>query len=134
VPPRYFTRAEAVATLEIVRPLAERLVRHRRLAVEAQAKRNALALRVAGNGGGLAPRDLADLDEQIAVELQGIARCVNAIHEVGAVVKDADSGLVDFPARIEGAEAYLCWQVGEDGIDYWHGIEEGFSGRKALDP
>jgi hypothetical protein len=132
--PRYFTRDEATAELETVRPLAERLVRHRKRAARAQSRRKELALRVAGNGGGLDPRELHELDEQIAVELKGVARCVNAIHELGAVVKDADSGLVDFPARIGGTDAYLCWQVGEAGIEYWHGMEEGFAGRKALDP
>ena len=134
MPPRHFTRDEANALLETVRPLVERLVEHRRRSAEAQARRAALSLHVAGNGGGLDPRELVELDEAMAVELQGVARCVNAIHELGAVVKDADSGLVDFPARVEGTEAYLCWQLGEDAIDFWHGIEEGFAGRKRLDP
>jgi hypothetical protein len=49
-------------------------------------------------------------------------------------VKDPDTGLVDFPARLAGAEAFLCWRLGEDEIDHWHGIDEGFSGRKPLDP
>jgi hypothetical protein len=49
-------------------------------------------------------------------------------------VKDADTGLVDFPAQVAGAEAFLCWRLGEDEIAYWHGIDEGFPGRKPLDP
>jgi hypothetical protein len=59
---------------------------------------------------------------------------VNAIHELGGVVKDLDTGLVDFPARLAGVVAFLCWRLGEDEIDHWHGIDEGFSGRKPLDP
>jgi hypothetical protein len=43
-----------------------------------------------------------------------------------------DLGLVDFPARLEGREVNLCWRLGETRIDYWHGLEEGFSGRKPL--
>jgi len=56
------------------------------------------------------------------------------VRELGGECKDIDTGLVDFPARIEGVEAFLCWQLGEEQIDYWHGIEEGFAGRKPLDP
>ena len=48
------------------------------------------------------------------------------------VVKDLDRGLVDFPALREGEEVLLCWQVGEDEVAFWHGLDEGFAGRKAL--
>ena len=54
------------------------------------------------------------------------------IHEVGALVKDLDQGLVDFPARREGEDVLLCWRLGEDEVAFWHGLEEGFSGRRPL--
>jgi hypothetical protein len=55
------------------------------------------------------------------------------LERLGVIVKDADRGLVDFPAlRESGEEVLLCWQVGEDEIAYWHGLEEGFAGRKPL--
>jgi hypothetical protein len=57
---------------------------------------------------------------------------VNGIHGAGAVVKDPDTGLIDFPALRQGEEVCLCWRVGEDAIEYWHGLEEGFAGRKPL--
>jgi hypothetical protein len=47
-------------------------------------------------------------------------------------VKDLDRGLVDFPALHDGEEVLLCWQVGEDEVAYWHGVDEGFAGRKPL--
>jgi hypothetical protein len=78
------------------------------------------------------PQQIAELDERIANELTGVARCVNGIHELGAIVKDPDTGLVDFPALVEGEEALLCWRLGEGEIRYWHGLEEGFAGRKLL--
>ena len=53
---------------------------------------------------------------------------------LGVLVKDLDRGLVDFPALRDGEEVLLCWQVGEGEIAYWHGLEEGFAGRKPLDP
>ena len=132
--PRHFTLAEANALLAEVRPLTEQLVEHRAALAAAQAERKQLALQIAGNGGGADVSGAATLDEQIALEHAGVARCVNGIHELGGVVKDPDSGLVDFPARVEGVEAFLCWRLGEHEIAYWHGIDEGFSGRKPLDP
>ena len=59
---------------------------------------------------------------------------MNAIHERGVIVKDLDTGLVDFPALRDGEEILLCWRLGEDEVAYWHGLEEGFAGRKRLDP
>jgi hypothetical protein len=61
-----------------------------------------------------------------------IARCIEGIQELGAIVKDIDRGLVDFPALRDGEEVLLCWQLGEDEIRYWHGVDEGFAGRKKL--
>jgi hypothetical protein len=134
MPSRHFSREEANALLDRIRPLAEELVAHRAALVAAQRARVELTMRVAGNGSGFDAGELAELDETIATELAGVARCVNAIHELGAVVKDPESGLVDFPAQIDGEEAFLCWQLGEDEISYWHGLDEGFAGRKPLDP
>lgn len=132
--PRHFTREEANALLAQVRPLTAQLVEHRASLAAAQSERKQLALRIVGNGGGVDLTGAAALDERIAREHAGVARCANAIHELGGVVKDADTGLVDFPAQVAGAEAFLCWRLGEDEIVCWHGIDEGFPGRKPLDP
>jgi hypothetical protein len=58
---------------------------------------------------------------------------VNRIQATGCVVKDLDEGLVDFPSLMKGEEVFLCWKLGEERILYWHGLEEGFAGRKPLD-
>jgi len=63
----------------------------------------------------------------------GIARCVARIHELGALVKDLDDGLVDFPARRGDEHVLLCWCLGEDAIEFWHGPDEGYSGRNRND-
>jgi hypothetical protein len=62
-----------------------------------------------------------------------LARTVDEIQQTGCVIKDLEMGLVDFPSRRGGAEVYLCWKLGEARIGYWHGIEEGFAGRRPLD-
>lgn len=129
---RYFTPEEANELLAAVRPLAERMVEHRRLLARALDRRERLAAVIASNGGGLRPRELADAQEVVESEAAGIARCVEGIHELGGLVKDVDRGLVDFPALLDDDEVLLCWQVGELEIRHWHGLEEGFAGRREL--
>ena len=129
---RYFTPSEANELLAEVRPLAESLVEHRngmRLAAERRAR---LTARIAGNGGDLDPQEPGELDEQFERESQAVARAVEGLQRLGLLVKDLDRGLVDFPALRDGEEVLLCWQVGEDEVAYWHGVDEGFAGRKPL--
>ena len=129
---RYFTAEEANEALLEVRPLTEELVGHRRALVELQERQSAVTARIAGNGGNVEPHELEEVQEQLDEEVAGIARCVARIHEVGALVKDLDDGLVDFPATRDGRDVLLCWRLGEDEIGFWHGLDEGFSGRKPL--
>src|SRR3954452_4268658 len=58
---------------------------------------------------------------------------IEAVQETGCLIKDLDIGLVDFPTLFRGVEVYLCWKLGEDGIEFWHGVDEGFRGRKRID-
>ena len=104
---------------------------------------------------------VADLDEQlsavanrilmmggITVDYESVARvrsehnrlisrikdAVDRIHATGCVVKDLDAGLLDFPAILKNEAVYLCWRVGEDRIRFYHRQDEGFAGRKPIDP
>jgi len=129
---RYFTVAEANEALAEVRPLTEELVAHRRALVELQERQSALTARIAGNGGNVEPSELQNVQQRLDEEVAGIARCVARIHELGALVKDLDQGLVDFPAQWGDEDVLLCWRLGEDEIGFWHGLDEGFSGRRPL--
>jgi hypothetical protein len=115
-----------------VRPLAERLVVHRRRLAQALDRRERLTEVVGGNGGDVPPRAFAEVQAEVEAEAAGVTRCVEGIHELGGQVKDLDRGLVDFPALREGEEVLLCWQVGEDEIGHWHYLGEGFAGRHEL--
>jgi hypothetical protein len=55
------------------------------------------------------------------------------IDEIGAQVKDLDIGLIDFLSRFQDRDVCLCWKLGESGIGFWHGVDEGFQGRKPID-
>jgi len=129
---RYFTVEEANEALAEVRPLAEELVSHRRAFVELQERQSAIATRISGNGGNVEPSELQEVQDRLDVEVAGITRCVARIHDLGAQVKDLDEGLVDFPARRGDEDVLLCWRLGEDEIEFWHGLDEGFSGRRPL--
>jgi hypothetical protein len=129
---RHFTPEEANSLLERVRPVAESLVAHRRAFTVAAARRARLSQRISGNGGDFDPQEPSELDEQLEREAEAVARAVNELQRLGVLVKDLDRGLVDFPALRGGEEVLLCWQVGEDEVAFWHGVEEGFAGRKPL--
>jgi hypothetical protein len=129
---RSFTPEEANALLPTVRPLVEHLVAAKRALDEAQERNDEVARRIAGNGGGLPPRDLAELREELERRAAVLAGIVGDLQELGVLVKDLDTGLVDFPALRDGRQVLLCWQLGEASVAFWHGPEDGFAGRRPL--
>lgn len=129
---RLFTADEANAALTEVRPLAERMVAHRRALTEAQIHQAELVARIAANGGDLTPGEVRDAAEAVARQADAIAECVRKLNALGVEIKDLDEGLIDFPARRDGEDILLCWRVGEPEVAYWHGPDEGFAGRKRI--
>jgi hypothetical protein len=77
------------------------------------------------NGGGPVGRGYLDA-------LDTLRREVESITGRGIVLRDPETGLVDFPAVVEGQDVFLCWRLGEDRVAYWHGPEGGFAGRRPL--
>ncbi|CAM3541111.1 DUF2203 domain-containing protein [Marinicrinis lubricantis] len=57
---------------------------------------------------------------------------IQNIFKQGVQLKSIELGLLDFPSRLEGEEVLLCWKQGEDGITHYHGVNEGFMGRKVI--
>jgi hypothetical protein len=129
---RHFTAEEANALLPAVKVLAERMVAHRVALDAAQGQLGHYLEKISGNGGGIQPAELAEAHAAVEHEAAGIARCVEGIQELGGLVKDIGEGLVDFLAKREGEDVLLCWRLGEEEITHWHGLEEGFPGRKPL--
>ena len=131
---QFFTPDEANGALPVVRPLVERLVEERRSYVELGAELEEVQALVTGNGGSLDPGRVGELQEAVARAAAQLAAIVGEINELGVQVKDLDRGLVDFPARHpeDGATVLLCWELGEPDVAFWHGLEDGFAGRKPL--
>jgi hypothetical protein len=129
---RTFTPDEANAALIDVRPLAEQMVDAKHALDEAQEQSDDAARSISGNGGGIPPAELAALHEQLEQRTVELAAIVDELHGLGVKVKDLDSGLVDFPALRDGQPVLLCWRLGEDEVAFWHGLEDGFAGRRPL--
>jgi hypothetical protein len=129
---RYFTPTEANELLPTVRPLVEEVVAHRRALAVATVRHARIATKIAGNGGGVRPHEVDELQVTIDAEAAEVVRCVTELQELGVLVKDLDEGLVDFPALRGDEEVLLCWRLGEEGVAFWHTLEDGFAGRKPL--
>ena len=129
---RTFTPDEANALLDELRPRVERLVEHKRRLDKAEEARRGLQARIAGNGGDITPSDVAEVAERVEREAKAIAAIVEEIQQHGVQIKDLDLGLLDFPWRRDREVVLLCWRLGEDEIGYWHGMDEGYAGRKPL--
>jgi hypothetical protein len=129
---RVFTLEEANAAVEELRPAVERMVGHGRKLAAAQRRQAQLVTQIAGNGGDLQPSDLRELAAEIQAEADAIAECAELINAAGAQIKSLEEGLLDFPTRRGDDVVLLCWKLGEGEIEYWHGVDEGFAGRKPL--
>jgi len=66
-------------------------------------------------------------------ELERLVKIAKKLNQKGILLKSLDEGLIDFPhIRSNGEEVYLCWELGEDDIHFWHQIPDGFAGRKSV--
>lgn len=90
--------------------------------------------RVTALGGMQVDRgSMAELKSRRDAAARALQEAFEKIQEFGCLVKDLDIGLIDFPTLFQGEEVYLCWKLGEPGIRFWHGVSEGFRGRKPID-
>jgi hypothetical protein len=129
---RNFTPDEANELLPTVRLLVERMVEAKRALDVAQAEADDVSVRISGNGGGLPPARLAEVDAGVSRRATELARVLEEVQALGVVVKDLDTGLVDFPSVRDGRDVLLCWQLGEDDVAFWHGYDDGYAGRRPI--
>ena len=100
---------------------------------ELEQSQGELVLAIGGNGGGYAASDLNAAQSELSGLADVAVACVERLEELGVVLKDLDLGLLDFPSEREGEVVLLCWHVGEDEVAFWHGLDEGYAGRKPID-
>jgi hypothetical protein len=129
---RTFTPDEANALLAELRPLVVQLVDRKRRLDEAEDARRGLLARIAANGGDITPSDVTEVTQRVEREAGAVGELVEQIQAHGVQIKDLDVGLLDFPWLREDEVVLLCWRLGEEEIGYWHGMDEGYAGRKPL--
>ena len=132
--PKRFTLAEAERLLPEIETIIREAVSLKALYQETEQELQSFAQRVAMAGGMSVDRD-AVLQQRADRDSHGqrLKAAVERIQDYGCVIKDLDIGLIDFPTLFRGQEVYLCWRMGESGIQHWHGVNEGFAGRKPID-
>lgn len=122
---KIFSLEEANAMLPTLRRLLGEIGEARQVLRRLEPEARRAAERAAENGGtsgGL----------RYAAALTQFLACAQEILSLGIEIKDFDRGLCDFPHLRDGKVVYLCWEQGEDTIEWWHDIEAGFAGRKPL--
>ncbi len=131
---RRFTLYEAESMLPEVGELMRQAASLKGECQEAEQSLQALGQKVMLYGGIMVDRAKAKANRARRDEtLERLKSVVESIQQTGCLVKDLDKGLVDFPTLFRGEEVLLCWKLGEPGIHFWHGVEEGFAGRKRID-
>jgi hypothetical protein len=118
----HFTAEEANALLPTVAQLVEDLQASHAIMEERQ---DDVTESIPTNGGGAVHREFLDASTRAGAALQ-------TLEELGLVVRDPSSGLVDFPAIRDGREVFLCWRLGEEAVAWFHPPETGFAGRQPL--
>jgi hypothetical protein len=131
---RYFTLLDAEALLPEIEKLLNKLIEFKRELERVEGEMGRIQQKIAFAGGMIPPRaEILSLQGRKQQAMEGLKSAVDAILETGCLLKDIDSGLVDFPTLYLGKEVYLCWKLGEKGITFWHYVEDGFRGRKPID-
>jgi len=121
-PERLFTVDEANA---MVAGLVESLVRIREARQVVLQGGQPIRDSAIGNGGGRRGKEYWEA-------LHGLRADVESVTRQGVILRDPETGLIDFPSRRDGAEVYLCWRLGEERVMFWHPQDGGFGGRQPL--
>jgi len=129
-----FTLEEAQSLLPVVESLLKRAIDGKQSAEKVNSGLSDLARTIYLSGGmKVDVGRVARLRAEMENHLQKARESVAEIDAIGVQVKDLDSGLIDFPCRLEDDVVLLCWRIGEASIEHWHTVDAGFQGRQPVD-
>ncbi len=129
-----FTLEEAQSLLPVLESLLKRAMEDKRSAEETESDLAGLAQRIYLSGGmRVNATDVARQRAEMEANLKRVRESIAEIDSIGAQLKDLDSGLLDFPCRLDDQVVLLCWRMGEPSIEHWHTVEAGFQGRQPVD-
>jgi len=129
-----FTLEEANALLPVVESLLGQVIAAKEEAERLESEIQSLRQRIFLSGGMTI--DIAGVARNRTEGEAQVQRAKEVLAEmdvIGVQVKDLDTGLLDFPCRVDGELVLLCWRRGESRIEYWHTLDAGFRGRQPLD-
>jgi len=131
---RHFTLAQAEQLLpEVEQALRDALFHKSEYqAAEEELNQSTQRIRMAG-GSRVNPAPILAARARRDTSGAALKEIFERVEELGVLIKDLDIGLIDFLSRYHGQDVCLCWKLGEDRIRFWHGMEEGFRGRKPID-
>ena len=129
-----FTLDEAQSLLPLLESLLKRALESKQAAEKVEADLSALSQRIYVSGGmhvqvGVVARQRAEMESHT----QRMRETVAEIDAIGVQVKDLETGLLDFPFRLDEEIVLLCWRIGEPAIEHWHTMDSGFQGRQPVD-
>lgn len=122
---KHFTLKEAQALLPELRSIFQDAHRRRDAVQKTDAELGERLQRTGAEAGGKEVSVL--LMDMLQLNLQ-----LRRLQEMGVQIKDFERGLVDFPHLRDGREVFLCWELNEDDIEFWHDIDAGYAGREKL--
>jgi hypothetical protein len=123
--PRYFTVDEANALLPRLTTLLQTMIAARERIITDRPNWEPVIEKAHTNGGSERAKNLYR-------DSSAIQALLNEINQWGVIIKDLDTGLVDFPHLRDGREVFLCWRIDEPRVAYWHDVDAGFAGRQPL--
>lgn len=130
--PAYYTLRQANEMLPELSSLLLNLQEEGRKLAEVQGELMQLRQKVRGNGHNTEER-LMELKKSEAPAEQSVREGLEQLNVWNIQVKDLERGLVDFPARREGRTVYLCWELGEPEVGFWHETTTGYASRQPVD-
>jgi len=131
---KLFTLKEAEKLIPELQSLISEAISLKAEYAEAESDLQGTSRRIMMLGGAYVDQaQMLALKNRRAASMARLKEAIENIQNLGCLVKDLDTGLVDFPTLLRGAEVYLCWKLGEPSIQFWHRIEDGFRGRQKID-
>ena len=129
-----FTIDEAQSLLPLLEALLKRAIDGKQAAEKIELNLSELARRIYLSGGmKVDPASVIKQRGELEEQMKQVRETISEIDEIGVQVKDIDSGLLDFPCRLDDQVVLLCWRMGETSIEHWHTMEAGFNGRQPVD-
>jgi hypothetical protein len=131
---KLFTLEEAEELIPRLEEWLPEAIDAKKQALEADGELRKISARIQVMGGvELNPAHVTRFKHTKEQAVKKLQDAMQQIEDSGCLVKDLDIGLIDFPAMLGQEQVFLCWKLGEARIEYWHGIHEGFAGRKPID-